>query len=146
MSDQFDRVTTNRDTDQGVHMSATANINRPFSSRTARVRKASRVDPAPRRLTPVEVALAVAVALLLALSLLASSHGHGESAYRAHSVHVEPGQTLWSLAQANPVAGLTTEQTAQLIAQANHLGNAPIAANATLLVPAQSNPQLMASR
>lgn len=60
-------------------------------------------------------------------------------------VRIEAGQTLWTLAQEYPVAGLTTEQTADLIASVNAI-DGPLRAGSVVRVPAQRNAPSVAMR
>ena len=50
-------------------------------------------------------------------------------------VAVEPNASLWSLASAHPVEGLTTAETAALIAEENGLGTGVIHPGQTVSVP-----------
>lgn len=87
------------------------------------------------RLRPVEAVVVALVILLLLASTIASGH-RGRGAVKASaSVRVAPGQTLWAIARQHPVDGLTTAQTADLIADLNHLGSASLAAGSVIRVP-----------
>ena len=55
------------------------------------------------------------------------------------SVSVEPNASLWTLASAHPVEGLSTPETVQLIAQENGLATGMLQVGDTLLVPATSS-------
>jgi len=51
-------------------------------------------------------------------------------------VRVRPTQTLWDLATAHPVPGLTTAQTVEHIKRINSLSTSQLAAGQTIQVPA----------
>ena len=93
-----------------------------------------------------EVAIALAIAALLVVSMIATSGGPKIPQAEKHRVRVEAGQTLWSLARANPVPGMTTQQTAEFIAQTNGLTGGSIAARTTVVVPVPHGSDLVASR
>ncbi len=91
--------------------------------------------PRPRGLSGPERAGLVFLAVALAICALAS-RPRTPDVVRTASVRVCAGDTLWGIAQANQVAGLTTAQTAQLIATLNGLGSSSLAPGRTLQVPA----------
>lgn len=64
---------------------------------------------------------------------------------RTALVRVESGETLWSLAQSHPVEGLTTEQTADLIAEMNGV-TGPIHVGSELKVPSEGDAAALAMR
>jgi hypothetical protein len=86
----------------------------------------------------------IAVALIAATLITSSRVGAGgPSAY----VRIERGQTLWSLARQYPMAGLTTQQTADAIARLNSLERETLPIGARVRVPIVSeNALLVASR
>jgi LysM repeat protein len=53
-------------------------------------------------------------------------------------MQVQAGDTLWSIARAHPIAGLSTEQTAEAIARDNRLTVGALTAGQALLVPASA--------
>ena len=98
-----------------------------------------------RILGPLELlVIAAAIAVVLAGALYHPTHaglGTGST-----GVRVERGDTLWSIAQAHPVKGLTTAQTADIIASSNSLDGSPLATGRTLVVPAAPLSESVASR
>ena len=54
------------------------------------------------------------------------------------AVKVSPGESLWSIAAANPVEGLTTPETVEVIRRSNHLTSDAITTGSVLRVPATS--------
>ena len=90
--------------------------------------------------------VAMAVALLLVLATVIGASAPRSTPTEMRSVHVEAGQTLWSIAKANALPGLTTEQTAQLIARANGLTRFSLAEHTSLKVPVAQASHLLASR
>ncbi len=80
---------------------------------------------------------------LIALGLLLAYVSYARSADpelpATSEVLVDTGDTLWSLARANPVPGLSTSQTAVLIASVNGIDAASLRAGARLTVPANAD-------
>jgi len=85
------------------------------------------------RLSAFEVGalLAIAVGLLIA----AAGTFQPSAAVSVAPVKVESGETLWQIARAHPVDGLSTAQTVEFIAEKNRLRGGTILAGETLLVP-----------
>ncbi len=77
--------------------------------------------------------LVVAAALVATLLWLAA--GASPGSVPTHPVRVEAGDSLWRIATAHPVAGLTTEQTVELIRQANGIDGSTLHAGQLLHVP-----------
>ena len=90
--------------------------------------------------------MALAVALLLVLATVIGAAGPQTTHAEMRSVHVEAGQTIWSIAEANPLPGLTTEQTAELIARTNGLTRSSLAEHTSIRVPVAQASHLLASR
>jgi len=88
-----------------------------------------------REVTSVELLLiaALAVALIVGAALSGGPDAHPE---RLIPVRIEAGDSLWSLARTHPVDGLTTAETAELLAEINGLGDPSLRAGAEILVPA----------
>lgn len=113
-----------------------------MGTRTVRHRRRVRSNP----LASGEIAALVLITVALIVATVLSSRSacpgvHGER------TRIESGQTLWTLASQHPVTGLTTEQTADLIAQMNHIPDGPLAAGSTVRIPAPENHNLaLASR
>ena len=66
---------------------------------------------------------------------LTYAHRQREARTGRARVFVEQGDTLWSLAQAHPVSGHTTEQTARLIAELNSLDTSEVTAGHVIKLP-----------
>lgn len=78
----------------------------------------------------------VLLALALALLLCAlASRAEAPSTVPSTRVRVEQGDTLWAIAKQHPVSGLSTEQTADLIARLNSLDAPALVAGSELKVP-----------
>lgn len=89
------------------------------------------------------VALAVALTLffVLATSIFSARHAaYAESASNVtyETIRVQPGDSLWSLAEEYPIEGLSTQETSDMIRNVNHLEHGSLAAGAHLKVPARS--------
>jgi nucleoid-associated protein YgaU len=91
---------------------------------------------AGRPLSPVEMVVLLAIAALLIAGVL-HDRARTPDVSASHTVQVSAGDTLWSIAKANPVAGLSTAQTAERIARANGLNSAALASGQTIRVPAE---------
>lgn len=83
--------------------------------------------------TATVVVLILAAITVAALSLLVQPAVPAPSGWT--QVSVQPSASLWSLASAHPVAGLSTAETAALIAEENGLGSGVIHPGQTLSVP-----------
>jgi hypothetical protein len=79
------------------------------------------------------IALVIITAALIAALVITSDQAHANVPSKA--TRVESGQSLWTLADQHPVAGLTTEQTAELIANINHIEGGRVAAGETIRIP-----------
>jgi len=109
------------------------------SSTTRRTPQAVRRREAPSASASVAIAESFGLVLVIALIVLSLfvTAAHVAAPSASARVRVEAGQTLWTIAADHPVAGLTTEQTADLIAQLNHVDSQGLCAGATLRVPVQ---------
>lgn len=86
-----------------------------------------------QRLSVLEIATLLVIAALLVAGAVSVRPQHiGPDATRI--VQVRPGDTLWSIAQAHPIAGLTTAQTAEAISLKNALASGNLSAGQTLVV------------
>ena len=101
--------------------------------------------PEQRALSPVEAGILFFIALLLVVGTVAASH-RSAAPRESVSVRVERGDTLWTLARTHPVEGMTTEQTADLIASMNGLRDGALSSGRTILVPAAVSTSRVASR
>lgn len=85
------------------------------------------------KILEIVAVIALAIALIAAIAL--TSNPQERSPFKITRVFVEKGDTLWSLAQAHPIPGQTTEQTAALIATLNSLDSSGIAAGSVVKLP-----------
>ena len=89
----------------------------------------------------VVLLLSVLVAILIAV-YFGVAHADQESiavasnAVQFQEVKVSPGESLWSLAEEHPAAGLSTRETSDLIRSKNHLTHGSLSAGSYLKVPA----------
>lgn len=95
---------------------------------------ASLLRPSEALLTFERVGL-ICVAILLIAALYASIAPGTPEAVSTRSVRIAGGDSLWSLARAHPVEGLSTAQTAELIRTLNGLSSPIIHPGQDLLVP-----------
>jgi len=108
----------------------------------AGVNRASGAARAPRgyrriRLVAEVLALLLIAVLLVALPLL--SRGTSSPALsETTKVTARSGDTLWSVARAYPVQGMTTAQTAEYLATLNGLESSRIPVGSSILVPTTS--------
>ena len=115
----------------------------PLTVKSARNQQAV-VAPARVALkVPTIVAVAVALTLfvVLATSVFSARHAaYAESVSNVtyETIRVQPGDSLWSLAEEYPIEGLSTQETSDLIRNVNHLEHGSLAAGAHLKVPARS--------
>lgn len=91
--------------------------------------------------TIVAVAVALTLFFVLATSVFSARHAaYAESVSNVtyETIRVQPGDSLWSLAEEYPIEGLTTQETSDMIRNVNHLEHGSLAAGAYLKVPARS--------
>lgn len=93
----------------------------------------------------IEIGVLIAIATLLIAGAVATA-GPGAAHVRTQRVMTAPGDTLWTLASNHPIAGMTTQQEADMIARMNAMGAAAVAPGHTLLVPADSSSSALAMR
>jgi LysM repeat protein len=101
-----------------------------------------------QRLSGLEIAiLAVSVLVLVAVALLPGLRASAPTWPGAVTVKVDSSQTLWGIAQAHPIEGLTTAQTVAAIRSANQLSDSALREGQLLRVPgAADSSAAMASR
>lgn len=92
---------------------------------------------------PTIVAVAVAFTLFFVLATSAFNARHAAYAESVsnityETIRVQPGDSLWSLAEEYPIEGLSTQETSDMIRNVNHLEHGSLAAGAHLKVPARS--------
>ena len=111
----------------------------PLTVKSARNQQAV-VAPA-RVPTIVAVAVALTLFVVLATSVFSARHAaYAESVSNVtyETIRVQPGDSLWSLAEEYPIKGLSTQETSDMIRNVNHLEHGSLAAGAHLKVPARS--------
>ena len=115
----------------------------PLPVKSARTQYAV-AAPAPAALkvsTIVAVAVALTLFFVLATSVFSARHAaYAESVSNVtyETIRVQPGDSLWSLAEEYPIEGLSTQETSDMIRNVNHLEHGSLAASAHLKVPARS--------
>ena len=117
-----------------------------FQPLTVKPARNQRAVVAPARVAlkvPTIVAVAVALTLffVLATSVFSARHAaYAESVSNVtyETIRVQPGDSLWSLAEEYPIEGLSTQETSDMIRNVNHLEHGSLAAGAHLKVPARS--------
>lgn len=115
----------------------------PLPVKSARIQHAV-AAPTPVALkvsTIVAVAVALTLFFVLATSVFSARHAaYAESVSNVtyETIRVQPGDSLWSLAEEYPIEGLSTQETSDMIRNVNHLEHGSLAAGAYLKVPARS--------
>ena len=87
----------------------------------------------PRKVVMLRVALVVGVLAFLMVAFINVAYGGGRTG--TDEVVVQPGQSLWSIAQARYPEDDTRSKVGDII-RLNHLGEQPIYAGERLQVPA----------
>lgn len=91
--------------------------------------------------TIVAVAVALTLFFVLATSVFSARHAaYAESVSNVtyETIRVQPGDSLWSLAEEYPIEGLSTQEISDMIRNVNHLEHGSLASGAYLKVPARS--------
>ena len=91
--------------------------------------------------TIVAVAVALTLFFVLATSVFSARHAaYAESVSNVtyETIRIQPGDSLWSLAEEYPIEGLSTQETSDMIRSVNHLEHGSLAAGAHLKVPTRS--------
>lgn len=91
--------------------------------------------------TIVVLAVALTLFFVLATSIFSARHAaYAESVSNVtyETIRVQPGDSLWSLAEEYPIEGLSTQETSDMIRNVNHLEHGSLAAGAHLKVPTRS--------
>ena len=109
-----------------------SNLTRDPRGRATR-RPAPRYRPG-RGLSRGEALILLALMLALVMCALASRAG-APGTVATTKVLVDRGDTLWAIARANQVPGLSTAQTADLIARLNDLSSGQLIAGTELAIP-----------
>jgi hypothetical protein len=111
---------------------------RSATSRAGGTRAPGGDRSAPR---PWEIGLVIAVTVaIVVVTLLAGGPAHRSSALLTRTVRVRASDTLWSLAQANPVAGQSTAASVEQIRTLNGLRTSALSEGATLRIPLNEAP------
>lgn len=115
----------------------------PLAVKPARNQQAVAAPARVALKVPTIVAVAVALTLffVLATSVFSARHAaYAESVSNVtyETIRVQPGDSLWSLAEEYPIEGLSTQETSGMIRNVNHLEHGSLAAGAHLKVPARS--------
>jgi hypothetical protein len=112
--------------------STTATANTRFADKPRAARRVMRTTS--RQIAWAEIiALVLITAALIAALVVTSGRAHAK--VPSERTRVEGGQTLWTLASEHPVCGLTTEQTAELIASINHIEGGRVTAGQSIRIP-----------
>lgn len=133
-------------------MERSINYTRSCGSVASRTpRRPAAVDIGPVRLSSSERAIGAITVALMFIALTAAAVGAVERPVRPAAtawthVSVGPNGTLWEIASQNPVAGLTTSETVELIKTQNSLTSSALYAGQTLRVPAVSSAALAVAR
>ena len=115
----------------------------PLAVKPARNQRAVAAPARVALKVPTIVAAAVALTLffVLATSVFSARHAaYAESVSNVtyETIRVQPGDSLWSLAEEYPIEGLSTQETSAMIRNVNHLEHGSLAAGAHLKVPVRS--------
>lgn len=113
----------------------------PVKSARAQYAVAAPTPVALKVSTIVAVAVALTLFFVLATSVFSARHAaYAESVSNVtyETIRVQPGDSLWSLAEEYPIEGLSTQETSDMIRNVNHLEHGSLAAGAHLKVPARS--------
>lgn len=75
------------------------------------------------------------VSFATAFGMLSSTASAQDTAVETICVAVEPGESLWTIAQEHPIQGMSTQQCVRWIIQYNNLTNASVSAWQIIEVP-----------
>lgn len=109
--------------------------------RSPDTRPGYRVVPSHRAYAPVEWVGVLMLVAALFVTALAIAPEYRPDDITTRTVRVVQGESLWTLARANPVEGLSTAETAELLRQINGLEGAVVYAGQLLEVPGGAIPQ-----
>ena len=100
----------------------------------------------PRR-SRISAETGLAILVIVALVIIAITSGARIPAPSVtRTVSIASGQTLWALASVNPVDGLTTAQTVELIVQMNSLNGSEVTVGQRITLPAAADTAALAMR
>jgi hypothetical protein len=111
---------------------------------TQRTRRYANTGPTRDR-AYAETVLAILVVVALVIIAIASGTRPPATSV-TRTVSVSDGETLWALASANPVDGMSTSQTVELIVQMNALNGSEVAVGQRIMLPAASDTAALAMR
>ena len=128
-----------------MHPESTAgSLQQGLTGRGPATQARRRLGSATRSRSPRVPAEWLALALV-AVAILATALGFAvenmPDEVRTRTVRVEQGDSLWTLAIANPVKGLNTAETAELIRQANEMQDSIVHTGQLIRVPDTSRLQ-----
>lgn len=86
----------------------------------------------------VVLAAAFFFAFIGAIRVQASAYAFDANSIASETVEVEPGDSLWSLAEEHEVDGLSTQQVSDYIAEVNDLESSMLRPGQEILVPASA--------
>lgn len=128
-------------------MATTTQTHRAGRSSCARHRHMSSIVLAGGRVrVAAEVAALVLIALLLVALPIMSRDAKTAVLTSTAKLIVQPGDTLWSVAQSNPLPGMTTAETADHIATINGYDASRLAVGSSILVPVSSGSMELACK
>ena len=110
-----------------------------FNTHRGAARHASTLRARPVAWAEIAALILITVALIAATMI---TSGAAHSSVPSERVRVEAGQTLWTLASQHPVAGVSTEQAAQLIAGLNHIEDGRLSVGTTIRIPGHAEQNL----
>jgi LysM repeat protein len=91
--------------------------------------------------------LALLIILILLIVGLVTTSGRGtDKTILSQQLKVKAGDSLWTVAAAHPVAGMSTAQVADLLTTSNDLSGQLIRPGQVILVPSQPANQMLAAR
>jgi hypothetical protein len=128
-----------------MHPESTAgSLKQGLTGRCPATQARQRLGSATRSCSPRVSAEWMALALV-AVAILATAVGFAAEnlpdEVRTRTVRVEQGDSLWTLASANPIQGLNTAETAELIRQTNEMQDSVVHTGQLIRVPDTSRLQ-----
>jgi Tfp pilus assembly protein FimV len=118
------------------------------SPRDHRAAASSRKTSEPRSVgnATLEIAALIIIAILLVTALLITRQTTPASLDFSDRLKVRSGDSLWTLATAHPVEGLSTAQLADLLAEANGLSGRALIPGQVIRMPRANSEAQVASR
>lgn len=106
---------------------------------TIRRARAATRRPKDHAWTTTELLILAAVAAVVIAAALTPLLPNSPGSVPLTTVRVESADTLWSLAQAHPIEGLSTAETVSEIRRLNELPSSSLSAGSLLRVPARGD-------